>query len=79
LYNTLENYPLPYRSGSDSYSDDSAYWQFRSLTALANTNPGKYLPLLRNVWSKESAKLYKEVAVLDKSLKQTYASDKVTA
>lgn len=79
LYSPLESYPLPYRIGSDSYSDDSAYWQFRSLTALANTNPDKYLPLLRGVWSKESAKLYKEVAVLDKTLKQTYANDKATA
>jgi dipeptidase len=79
IYNTLESYPLPYRSGSDSYSDDSAYWQFRSLTALANTNPDKYLPLLRGVWDKESKKLYQEVTVLDKTLKQTYASDKATA
>ncbi|WP_349919939.1 C69 family dipeptidase [Aeromonas veronii] len=79
LYNTLESYPQPYRTGSDSYSDDSAYWQFRSLTALANTNPGKYLPLLREVWAKQSDKYHKEVAVLDKTLKQTYASDKGTA
>ena len=79
LYNTLESYPLPYRTGSDSYSDDSAYWQFRSLTALASADPDKYLPLLRGVWSKESSKLYKEVALLDQSLKQAYASDKATA
>ncbi|WP_421261922.1 C69 family dipeptidase [Aeromonas jandaei] len=79
LYNTLESYPLPYRTGSDSYSDDSAYWQFRSLTALASADPDKYLPLLRGVWSKESSKLYQEVALLDKSLKQAYASDKATA
>lgn len=79
LYHSLETYPLPYRSGSDTYSDDSAYWQFRSLTALANTNPDKYLPLLRGVWGKQSEKFYKEVAVLDKTLKQTYASDKATA
>ena len=71
--------PLPYRTGSDSYSDDSAYWQFRSLTALASADPDKYLPLLRGVWSKESSKLYQEVALLDQSLKQAYASDKATA
>ncbi|MBV7599106.1 C69 family dipeptidase [Aeromonas sp. sia0103] len=79
LYNTLESYPLPYSTGSDSYSDDSAYWQFRSLTALSSTQPDKYLPLLRGVWGKQSDKLYKEVAVLDQALKQTYASDKGTA
>ncbi|WP_421189545.1 C69 family dipeptidase [Aeromonas enteropelogenes] len=79
LYNTLQSYPLPYRTGSDTYSDDSAYWQFRSLTALAGTNPDKYLPLLRGVWQKESRKLYKEVALLDQTLKQAYSKDKATA
>ena len=65
--------------GTDTYSDDSAYWQFRSLTALATANPDKYLPMLKATWDKEESKLYKQVSNMDMLLKDMYSQDKATA
>jgi dipeptidase len=79
LYSSLQNYPTPYTVGDDTYSDDSAYWQFRSLTALATANPDKYLPMLNEVWNKEETKLYKQVSSMDKTLKTLYKTDKQAA
>lgn len=79
LYSTLTDYPKAYQVGDDTYSDDSAYWQFRSLTALAAANPDKYLPLLKETWDKEETRLYKQVANLDKTLTTMYKEDKQAA
>ncbi|CAV26026.1 Hypothetical dipeptidase [Vibrio atlanticus] len=79
LYSTLQDYPKAYQVGDDNYSDDSAYWQFRSLTALASTNPDKYLPVLKATWDKEETQLYKQVAHLDKTLTDMYKVDKQAA
>ncbi len=77
LYNTWS--PTPALSQRQrQLPDDSAYWQFRSLTALASADPTSTCRCC-GVWSKESSKLYQEVALLDQSLKQAYASDKATA
>jgi dipeptidase len=75
----LTDYPKAYQVGDDTYSDDSAYWQFRSLTALAAANPDKYLPLLKETWDKEETRLYKQVANLDKTLTTMYKEDKQAA
>lgn len=79
LYTSLQVYPTPYTVGTDTYSDDSAYWQFRSLTALATANPDKYLPMLKATWDKEESKLYKQVSNMDMLLKDMYNQDKATA
>ena len=79
LYTSLQEYPMPYTVGTDTYSDDSAYWQFRSLTALATANPDKYLPMLKATWDKEESKLYKQVSNMDMLLKDMYSQDKATA
>ncbi|WP_070967042.1 C69 family dipeptidase [Vibrio sonorensis] len=79
LYSTLTEYPKAYKVGDDTYSDDSAYWQFRSLTSLAAANPDKYLPLLKQTWDKEETKLYKQVANLDQTLIDMYNKDKQAA
>ncbi|HIF9365035.1 TPA: C69 family dipeptidase [Photobacterium damselae] len=75
LYSSLHSYPQPYTVGIDTYSDDSAYWQFRSLTALASTNTDKYLPALHQLWQDKETKLYKQVSALDNVLQQTYKMD----
>ncbi|WP_159654575.1 C69 family dipeptidase [Vibrio atypicus] len=79
LYSTLQDYPKAYQVGDDTYSDDSAYWQFRSLTALASANPEKYLPLLKETWDKEETRLYKQVSHLDQTLSEMYKVDKQAA
>jgi len=79
LYSSLQDYPTPYQTGSDTYSDQSAYWQFRSLTALAAADPDKYLPMLQATWDKEETKLYQQVSSLDMTLKSLYQSDKQAA
>ncbi|PSW26134.1 dipeptidase [Photobacterium swingsii] len=79
LYTSLEEYPVAYQTGTDTYSDQSAYWQFRSLTALATANQEKYLPMLKATWGKEETKLYKQVSSLDMTLKSLYKSDKQAA
>lgn len=79
LYSSLQDYPTPYQTGSDTYSDQSAYWQFRSLTALASAAPDKYLPMLKATWDKEETKLYQQVSSLDMTLKSLYQSDKQAA
>ncbi|GAA5644518.1 C69 family dipeptidase [Vibrio proteolyticus] len=79
LYSTLHNYPHAYQVGSDTYSDQSAYWQFRSLTALASANPDKYLPMLHRTWGEEETKLYQQVSNLDMTLKSLYRTDKQAA
>ncbi|MCW8331025.1 C69 family dipeptidase [Photobacterium sp. SDRW27] len=79
LYSSLQEYPTPYQTGSDTYTDESAYWQFRSLTALATANPDKYLPMLKETWDKEETKLYQQVSSLDATLKTLYQSDKQAA
>ncbi|WP_254765788.1 C69 family dipeptidase [Salinilacihabitans rarus] len=33
-YPALEEFPEPYRQGNDTYDEDSAFWQFRSLSNL---------------------------------------------
>lgn len=79
LYSTLQDYPKAYQVGDDTYSDDSAYWQFRSLTALASANPDQYLPLLKQTWDKEETRLYKQVQHLDATLSDMYRQDKQAA
>jgi len=79
LYSTLKEYPKAYKVGDDTYSDDSAYWQFRSLTALASANQGKYLPMLKATWDKEETKLYKQVKHMDATLAAMYKTDKQAA
>ncbi|AGH81336.1 dipeptidase [Psychromonas sp. CNPT3] len=79
VYNTLREYPLAYTRGTDTYSDDSAYWQFRSLTALATADQGKYLPFLSTMWDKHESKLYSDMQSLDPSLKALYKTDKAAA
>ncbi|WP_299021074.1 C69 family dipeptidase [uncultured Photobacterium sp.] len=79
IYSSLQEYPTPYQIGSDTYTDQSAYWQFRSLTALASANPDKYLPMLKENWDKEESKLYKQVSSMDMTLKSLYKSDKQAA
>lgn len=79
LYSTLQDYPKAYQVGDDTYSDDSAYWQFRSLTALASANPDKYLPMLKQTWDKEETRLYKQVQHLDATLSDMYKQDKQAA
>lgn len=79
LYSTLHQYPKAFQVGDDTYSDDSAYWQFRSLTALASADPEKYLPILKATWDQEETKLYKQVENLDNTLKSMYKSDKKAA
>lgn len=79
LYTSLQDYPAAYQTGSDTYTDQSAYWQFRSLTALASANPDKYLPMLQATWDKEESKLYQQVSSLDMTLKSLYKADKQAA
>ncbi len=79
LYTSLKSYPMAYQTGSDTYTDQSAYWQFRSLTSLASANPEKYLPMLQSTWSKEETKLYKQVSNIDMTLKALYKKDKQAA
>lgn len=79
LYSSLDNYPTAYTVGSDTYTDDSAYWQFRSLTSLAAADPDKYLPMLKATWDKEESKLYQQVSNLDMTLKSLYQQDKQAA
>lgn len=79
LYTTLQDYPKAYQVGDDTYSDESAYWQFRSLTALATANQDKYLPMLKATWDKEESKLYKQVQHLDSTLETVYKTDKQAA
>lgn len=79
LYSSLQEYPTPYLTGGDTYTDNSAYWQFRSLTALASANQSKYLPMLKEIWDKEETKLYKQVTQLDTTLKSLYKTDKQAA
>ncbi len=79
LYSTLQQYPKAFQVGDDTYSDDSAYWQFRSLTALASANPDKYLPILKATWDEEETQLYKQVKHLDKTLTGMYKADKQAA
>ncbi|MGD8171342.1 C69 family dipeptidase [Vibrio sp. TRT 21S02] len=79
LYSSLDTYPTAYTVGSDTYTDDSAYWQFRSLTSLAAADPDKYLPMLKATWDKEESKLYQQVSNLDMTLKSLYQQDKQAA
>lgn len=79
LYSTLTEYPVAYTKGNDHYSDDSAFWQFRSLTALATQNPDKYLPVIRAAWSSEENKMVQQVSTLDNTLKNLYKIDKAAA
>lgn len=79
VYNTLHEYPLAYSRGTDKYSDDSAYWQFRSLTALATADQDKYLPFLRTMWDKQETKLYSDFQNFDRRLNVLYKTDKKAA
>ncbi|OAN13707.1 dipeptidase [Photobacterium jeanii] len=79
LYTSLQEFPIEYQTGSDTYTDQSAYWQFRSLTALATADQEKYLPMLKATWDKEETKLYQQVSSLDMTLKSLYKSDKQAA
>ncbi len=79
IYTTLHQYPAAYSTGTDQYSDNSAYWQFRSLTTLAETNPDRYMPVIKNTWDKQESELYKQVSAMDKMLNQTYKTEPATA
>lgn len=79
LYATLHDFPAAYKTGTDEYSDDSAYWQFRSLTTLATTHPIKYLSFINNNWQRAQHKIYQTFANTDKRLISLYQQDPTAA
>lgn len=75
IYATLHHYPKPYSAGTDNYSDNSAFWQFRALSSMASINKELYEPVLHKMWSEKEDKLYNEVSDLDQALKYSYDMD----
>ena len=75
IYATLHHYPKPYMVGTDSYSDNSAFWQFRGLSSLASINQDQYEPVLHKMWNKKENEFYDEVRNLDQVLKYSYDMD----
>ncbi|MCP4954391.1 MAG: hypothetical protein GY919_02050 [Photobacterium aquimaris] len=79
LYAGLHGFPAAYKTGTDEYSDDSGYWQFRSLTTLATTHPIKYLSFINNNWQRALHKIYQTFANTDKRLISRYQQDPTVA
>ncbi|PSU89400.1 dipeptidase [Photobacterium kishitanii] len=79
LYSGLHDFPIAYKTGTDTYSDDSAYWQFRSLTTLATTHPIKYLPFINNNWQRAQHNIYQTFANTDQQLIRLYHQDPTAA
>ncbi|MDG6881625.1 Dipeptidase [Phocoenobacter uteri] len=68
LYSTMTKYPNSFVMGTDQYDPNSAYWQFRSLTTLANTNAQKYYPFIHKNLAVEQKDIIERFNQVDKQL-----------
>lgn len=47
-YLAMDEFPEPYTNGTDSHSEDSAYWQFRTMSNLMFLNYDQFAPVVQD-------------------------------
>ncbi|MCL6269591.1 C69 family dipeptidase [Sansalvadorimonas sp. 2012CJ34-2] len=77
FYNVMEKVPAEYAMGTDSYDDQSAWWNFRALGALASKNvqEGKYRPVVEKVWNDLEHRFIASQPYMNSMLKDMYKKD----
>ena len=72
IYNAMREIPQQLAKGSNHYGSNSAYWAFRSLFALANTQELPLLPELQKMWQEREQEFVFQQAYLEPLLNTMY-------
>ncbi|MBV8046298.1 MAG: C69 family dipeptidase [Paludibacterium sp.] len=73
--NAMKDVPSALRAGTDVYEGQSAYWAFRADATLAQTNPGKYGPVLAGWQNHLEGAFLQHQSMVDHQLKKLYAQN----
>lgn len=75
----MQSTPQVFRQGNDDFDSHSAWWTFRSVSSLANANPGKYRPLITGWRDRLEANLRAAQPATDAMLKSLYGQNRELA
>lgn len=76
FYSGISETPALYKEGTDVYDTKSAYWAFRAVSALVNSNYLKYAGDVIKTWQDFENKAFEEQALIDEIAKGLYNKDK---
>ncbi len=75
IYGGIQDTPEAYRTGTDTFSEDSAYWVFRSIGALLNFNDGAYREDLHKLRDEAEQNLLVSLPYMDAVITEMLAQD----
>ncbi|WP_461535385.1 C69 family dipeptidase [Spongorhabdus nitratireducens] len=77
MYNVMDRIPAEYASGTDRYSDGSAWWNFRTIGSLAAPGvlDGKYRKVVDDAWEELEEQFMDSEPYMHDMLKQMYSRD----
>lgn len=75
LYGGIQTTPDAYRRGTDVFGGDSAYWVFRSIGALLDSNDGIYREDLHKLRDRAEAELVESLPFIDVTITDMLAKD----
>jgi len=79
FYSGITDTPDPYKKGTDVYDEESAYWTFRSVAALAEMDIEKYGKYIASYWDNYENQLIAQQASIDNAIVKLYKEDKESA
>jgi len=72
FYSGITDTPQAYKLGTDTYDKESAYWSFRSVSAMTNVDFAKFSLLVLPEWQKLEAEEFEKLADTDKEALKLY-------
>jgi dipeptidase len=76
IYGAITETPQAYRVGTDEYDAESAYWRFRSIGALLNSNEGKYRAALHDLRDRAEQRLVATLPHVDRAIVEMLEQDR---
>lgn len=76
IYGAITETPQAYRVGTDEYDAESAYWRFRSIGALLNSNEGQYRTALNDLRDQAEQNLVATLPLVDRAIVEMLEQDR---
>lgn len=78
-YQGIHSLPESYQKGDNEFSDDSIYWQFKKVQALAMVNYNQYAPIVQEAYNRFEAELAKRQEQMEKEFVALHSKDATKA
>lgn len=75
FYSGISDTPKAYKTGTDTYDTQSAYWAFRSVNVLTNSNYTEYSKIVTDMWKGLEAQYSDEITSIDSTASSLYEQD----